>query len=145
MFESQTAAERSPRLRSDAAARPRTIRAKSTNNPQFVHGCDGRSVLMRRRRDVFATLIEALGGEAAVSAATMLSVRRAADAISLAEEYRARALRGEQVVLDDLVRLENAASRAVKALGIKRERADPAPTLAEIIARHNAEAREASA
>jgi hypothetical protein len=75
-----------------------------------------------------------LGGEAVVSAATMLDVRRAADAVSLAEEYRARALRGEPVVLDDLVRLENAASRAVKALGIKRTARDPTPNLADYLA-----------
>lgn len=36
--------------------------------------------------------------------------------------------------MDDLVRLENAASRAVKALGAKRERRDPTPSLHEYLA-----------
>jgi hypothetical protein len=65
----------------------------------------------------------------------MLDVRRAADAVAIAEEYRARALRGETIVLDDLVRLENAASRAVKALGIKSGSArDPTPSLHDYLA-----------
>jgi hypothetical protein len=39
-------------------------------------------------------------------------------------------------VLDDLVRLENAATRAVKALSNKRRPRDAGPTLADIIAEH---------
>jgi hypothetical protein len=124
-----------PTVRNAAASRPRTICARSTNDPRFVDGTDGRSKLMRRRRDLMAIFVEALGGEIAVSAALMLSVRRAADAVSLAEEYRARALRGEQVVLDDLVRLENVAARVVRALGIKPGAEHKAPSLAEHLAR----------
>ena len=142
MVESQVTAELPLTVRNAAAERPRTIRSRSTNDPRFVHGTDGRSVLMRRRRDLFAIYLSALGGEDAVTPATMLDVRRAADAISLAEEYRARALRGEAVVLDDLVRLENAASRSVKLLGIKRTVRDQTPTLAEYLAAHHGEAAE---
>jgi hypothetical protein len=134
MSESQLAADRSPTVRSDAVARPRTICSKATNDPRFVHGVDGRSVLMRRRRDLIAIFVDALGGEGALSAAGMLSVTRAADAVAIAEDHRARALRGEPVVLDDLVRLENAASRAVKALGIKRTARDATPSLHEYLA-----------
>jgi hypothetical protein len=126
--------DRPPTLRSAPAERPRSICSKSTNDPRFVHGVDGRSKLMRRRRDLIALFVAELGGD--VSAAGMLEVIRAADATAIAENYRARALRGEAIVLDDLVRLENAAARAVKALGNKRQPRDGGPTLAEIIAEH---------
>ena len=133
MTDSLAAAERQPTVRSDADERPRTIRSRSTNDPRFVHGTDGRSVLMRRRRDLFAIYLAAFGGEATVSAATMLDVRRAADAVALAEENRARALRGETIVLDDLVRLENAAARAVRALGLKKNTVQPPSRLDAIL------------
>ncbi len=91
---------------------------------------------MPRRRDLIALFVGELGGDANVSRAAMLGVIRAADATAIAEEYRTRALRGEEIVMDDLVRLENTAARAVKALGIKRQSRDAAPTIAEIAARH---------
>lgn len=134
MLETNAAANRPQTFRSAPAARPRTICSKSTNDPRFVHGVDGRSKLMRRRRDLIALFVAELGGD--VSATGMLEVIRAADATAIAENYRARALRGEAIVLDDLVRLENAATRAVKALGNKRQPRDAGPTLAEIIAEH---------
>jgi hypothetical protein len=85
---------------------------------------------MRRRRDLIALFVAELGD---VTPTGMLDVVGAADATAIAETYRARALRGETIVLDDLVRLENAASRAVKALGKRRAR-DMSPTLADIVA-----------
>jgi hypothetical protein len=126
-------AERPPTLRTASAERPRSICSKSTNDPRFVHGVDGRSKLMRRRRDLIALFTAEIGE---VTATGMLEVIRAADATAIAENYRARALRGEAIVLDDLVRLENAAARAVKALANKRQPRDAGPTLAEIIAEH---------
>jgi hypothetical protein len=135
-LETSAVAERPQTVRSDPAGRPRTIRSKSTNDPRFVHGVDGRSKLMRRRRDLIALFVEEFGGESEVSATFMLAVIRAADATAIAENYRARALRGEAIVLDDLVRLENAAVRAVKALSATRQHRDAGPTLADIIAEH---------
>ncbi len=96
---------------------------------------------MRRRRDLIALFVEELGGEANVSQAAMLGVIRAADATAIAEEYRTRALRGEEIVMDDLVRLENTAARAVKALGIKGRQPKPSSPLAAHFA--NPPAREA--
>jgi aspartokinase-like uncharacterized kinase len=58
---------------------------------------------MRRRRDLITLFVADLGGKGSVSQAAMLGVIRAADATAIAEEYRARALRGETSVLDDLV------------------------------------------
>jgi hypothetical protein len=91
---------------------------------------------MRRRRDLIALFVADLGGDESLRPAAMLGVLRAADATALAEEYRARALRSEAIVLDDLVRLENTASRAVKAIGSARARRDTAQSLAEILAEH---------
>ncbi len=119
MLESQPLAKPLSPVRSGRATRPATICNKSTNDPRFVHGADGRSRLMRRRRDLIAIFVADLGGDAAVTPSLMVSVTRAADAVAIAESHRSRALRGEAINLDDLVRVENIASRAVKALGIK--------------------------
>jgi hypothetical protein len=51
---------------------------------------------------------------------------RAAELIALAEAERAKAVRGENVSLDALVRLERLAERALRMLDLdKRERREP--------------------
>jgi hypothetical protein len=64
----------------------------------------------------------------------MTDIARAADLILIAERARADALRGNPVDLGDLTRLEGAADRAVRRLGIKPGAAKPAPSLAEYLA-----------
>lgn len=105
-------------------------RSKITNQPARLAGIDGRSSDARRRRDLILTYTDALGGADKVSAATVNDIVRAVDLVIIAEQARAKALRGADVDLGDLTRLEGAADRAVRRLAIKPGAA-PAMTLAE--------------
>jgi hypothetical protein len=62
-------------------------------------------------------LTRAMGGT--LTDAQRILVQRAAGLNVVAEEARARAMRGEPVDLDELVKLGNLADRAVRALGIQ--------------------------
>jgi hypothetical protein len=62
-----------------------------------------------------------LGGEAALTEAQRVAVRRAAELTVIAEQQRARALRGESVDPLALVRLEGMTARAVRALAIESQ------------------------
>jgi hypothetical protein len=96
-------------------------RSKITNQPARLAGVDGRSTQQRRRRDLIGTYTAALGGSDQVSAASMNDIVRAVDLVIIAEQARAKALRGDKGVdLGDLTRLEGAADRAVRRLGIKQ-------------------------
>jgi hypothetical protein len=94
-------------------------KSRLTNRPTRLAGVDGRSSQSRRRRDLIATYVAALGGADKVSPTAMNDIVRAADLVAIAEKSRADALRGENVDLSALIRLEGAADRAVRRLGIK--------------------------
>jgi hypothetical protein len=89
-----------------------------TNRPTRLDGVDGRSAEGRRRRDLIEGYVAALGGPEKVTAAAMLDVKRAAELVQIAERKRADALRGADIDLGQLIRLEGAVDRAVRRLGI---------------------------
>jgi hypothetical protein len=61
-------------------------------------------------------------------------VDRAATLYALAEDARARRLAGDTVIsLEDVVRVDNAAQRAVRMLGIKSSGKTKCPTLDEYL------------
>jgi hypothetical protein len=99
------------------ASRPQNVRARSTNDPRWLRGIDGRTEIARRRRDLIEALVAALGGKP--SDVAMLDVRRAAELTAIAEEARRQALQGAAVDLAALARIEGTADRAVRRLGIK--------------------------
>jgi hypothetical protein len=78
---------------------------------------DGRTRLQRRIRALRDGYLAALGGT--VSLELRDRCERAAQLVAIAEEARRKALAGG-VDLDDLVRIENASDRAVRALGLYR-------------------------
>jgi hypothetical protein len=100
------------------AATMSKARSRLTNKPTRLIGIDNRSSAGRRRRDLIRSHVDALGGPDKVSPAVMLSVTRAVDLTMIAEQLRAAALRGVAIDMGDLVRLEGAADRAVRRLGI---------------------------
>jgi hypothetical protein len=108
--------------------------SRVTNQPHKLVGIDNRSTRGRRRRDLIRGYIQALGGPEKVSSAVMLDVTRAVDLVLIAEQRRADALRGVEVDMGDLVRLEGAADRAVRRLGIKPGAQPSGPSLADYIA-----------
>jgi hypothetical protein len=97
---------------------PRNLRARVTNESRVLVGVDGHSAEARRFKDLVDGFADALGGEAALTEVQRTAVRRAAELTTLAEQTRARALRGEPVDPLALVRLEGMTARAVRALGI---------------------------
>jgi hypothetical protein len=107
-----------------------------------LESLDGRTVGARRARELARGFQAELGGT--VSATQRFAIERAAALVALAEDARARRLAGDLgVSLEDVVRTDNAAARAVKALGIKP--ADlKVPTLQEHLARRAAERANAS-
>lgn len=91
---------------------------------------------------MIADLVAALGGHERVTAVQMNAVVRAAELAVLASATRARALSGDATVdMEALVRLEGASARAIKALNLPAQAAQPKPpSLADYVASKRAEA-----
>jgi len=117
--------------------------SRITNRPTKLAGIDNRSTDGRRRRDLIRCYVSALGGPDKISPATMNDVTRAADLVALAEKKRAEGLRGVDIDLSDLIRLEGAADRAVRRLAIKPGQKPAGPTLQEYLAARYPAAAEA--
>jgi hypothetical protein len=92
-------------------------RARATNDPAYVSRASSYRAQSRRRRDLVAIFLDALGGTA--TDLQMVQLRKAAELTVAAETLRARVLAGDASDLDTLVKLEGEARRAVRALGIK--------------------------
>jgi hypothetical protein len=91
--------------------------------------------IARRRRELIAVLVQAIGGR--VSPVQLVEIERTASLLILAEDLRAKALRGEDVAIADLSRLEGTADRAIRRLGIKSgAAAAPVQTLQDYLASH---------
>jgi hypothetical protein len=113
-------------------------RAHVTNDPAFLpKRAMGPFAQARRRRDLVDAFTAALGGEDALSAVAAMYVRRAAELLTMAEMARAAMLNGQPTDMLALVRLEGAASRAVRLLGVKI--ATPPPGLQRARARWDAQ------
>jgi hypothetical protein len=94
-----------------------------TNSPLRRRGLDSRSRTGRRRADLIALYSAALGGQDHITEGQLADIVRAAELVAVAEEARFVALTkgGGAVDLVGLVRIEGAADRAVRRLGIKAE------------------------
>jgi hypothetical protein len=91
-----------------------------------LEGLDGRTVAARRAAQLAKGFEAELGGT--LTATQRLAVEQASALAAIAEDAQARRLAGDMAIsLEDLVRATNAATRAVKALGIKPAAAAPAP------------------
>jgi hypothetical protein len=97
----------------------------------------------RRRRELVASFVEALGGR--VSAVQKVEIERCASLLILAEDMRAKAFRGENVSISDLSRLEGTCLRALQRLNLPASGAAsaPVPTLADYLASKQAATEEA--
>lgn len=94
----------------------------------------------RRRKDLVASFVQALGGPARVTPLQLVEIERAASLTLLAQEMRSRALRGEAIEITDLTRLEGTADRAVRRLNIPASGAvAPVMNLHDHVARRAAE------
>jgi hypothetical protein len=118
--------------RGAAAPKPPTNRSALTNDPRTFAGLKLTSPRGRRFRDLLNAFLNRMGNPS--DPIRQADAIAAASAMVIAEDTRARALRGEGVDLDALVRLENTAHRATRKLGIKPSAGPKVPTLAEHLA-----------
>jgi len=105
-----------------------------------VRHLDGRTRAAARARKLVATFEAELANGGILTAQTRIAAERAATLVVLAEDARARRLAGDtKISLEDVVRMDNVAARAIKALGLGRRRPGrPAQTLGEYLAREGA-------
>jgi hypothetical protein len=112
---------------------------------QTLSALDGRTVAAKRTFELIEVFLKDLGGRA--SAGDMLSIRNAAMLVALLEDMASRQLSGEVTDVDQLVRLSNAARRAVAALNLPKSKRQPtgSDALKEHIAKRRAERASAAA
>lgn len=113
--------------------------SKVTNGSKlFLPGCDGRSSLARRARDIFDAFCRDLGGYETLSEAQTQLVRRASMISIKCEEMESRGANGEQIDLDVFGKLTDRLGRTLQRLGIKRVPRDVTPNVADYIKHINA-------
>jgi hypothetical protein len=133
----------------DAATRPpgrKTVpqrgdrrhgRSKQTNGSQLLPGVDGRSVWVRRCRDVIASHLSDLGGPDNTSAAERSIVRRAAVLTTELEQMEVRFALAEQASPADIdlyARVSANLRRLLEAIGLERRTKDVGgPTLGDLL------------
>jgi hypothetical protein len=111
------------------------LRARVTNNPSFLAGTVTPRAQARRHRDIVRILLKAIGPE--VTDLMLIAVKRAAELTLASEHARAVLLTSSSIGPNDLemlTRLEGAALRAVRALGIRDNGAKPHIPLREQLA-----------
>jgi hypothetical protein len=118
------------------AKRSRHMRGKT--RLRTIQALDGRTLAAKRAHELAQGFVCELGGT--ITASQRLAIERAAALAALSEDAQARRLSGSpDITLEDLVRIDNAAMRAVKALGIKPAAAPKPSILAEHLAGRAAE------
>jgi hypothetical protein len=124
------AATKSSAGRSASATAPPTSRSATTNKP--LRRANGNTAAGRRVRDLYRAFMAHLGnpGDTIVQA----NVLNAAELTAAAENERAKLLAGDGDV-EQIIRLENLASRAVRRLGVQPSAARPGAKLDEHLAR----------
>jgi hypothetical protein len=105
---------------------------------------DGRSVWMRRFKDVFRIHVQDLGGDDAVSEAERSICRRAATITTMLEKIEFEMALAEGDVsafrVDQYQRLSGTLNRLLKTIGLDRKSKDITPTLADYLKQRAAEA-----
>ena len=125
--------------RSIAVAAPLSSRARSVELPSRQRSrrtnrpiAAGNSSTSRRVRDLTAAFLSALGNP--VDIALQAQAVAAAEMTAIAELMRERTLQGDEVDLVQLVRLQGAADRATRKLGLDAHKREPAgPSLQEYL------------
>lgn len=107
-----------------------TTRSRLTNGRElFLADVDGRSREARRYRDVYAGLMQHLGGEDHASEAKRHLAKRAAALIVWAEREEARLAQGEPLDVAGYTTAINALRRLLGDLGLEPTARDVTPSL----------------
>jgi hypothetical protein len=116
-----------PRPVDDPSVAPRKGRSKVTNGKVLIAGVDQRSPWVRRAKDILASHISDLGGEANTSAAQRSLARRVAVLTTALEQLEARFAAAGEASIADLEcygRGLNTLRRAFQTLGLERRPRD---------------------
>jgi hypothetical protein len=107
---------------------------KTEGKPEPAYRKPNQTRAGRLRQEMTAGYIEALGGLDRISSIQAENIMRAVDLMMLAKTARAELAVGRQTI-NNVVKLENSADRAVRRLGIKPGApASPAPSLQAYLA-----------
>jgi hypothetical protein len=122
-------AQNSSADRPQIAAGSLPVRRQVARRKVGLSSLDGRSTAYKRARQIAAELERGFGGE--VTQLQRQAIERAALMTVIAEDLAARRLRGEAVSLDELLRAEGVARRAVRAVLAEcpTKPAEPSPGL----------------
>jgi hypothetical protein len=97
----------------------------SNGSATFLDGADGRSVLARRYRDIFAQLCADMGGDPSEAQAAI--ARRAATIAVWCEQAEAGLARGEKLDIGAFTTAANSLRRLLADLGLERRARDVTP------------------
>lgn len=118
-------------------ARSNRSRSRVSNGSALLPGVDGRSLWVRRCRDVIEAHISDLGGTENTSEAERSLVRRAAVLTTELERLETRFATAGEAKPDDIDLYSRVASnmrRLLEAVGLRRRARDLTPSLAEYLA-----------
>lgn len=118
---------------------PSKVRSKITNDPSQRHG---RSAEARRVKDLFAGYSSALGNP--VDAPTTALILAAAEAVTISEIARRDCIAGKTDI-NQVIRAEGAANRALKRLGLAKPALPPRKSLIEKLTEQEAVRKAAEA
>jgi hypothetical protein len=108
--------------------------SKVTNGSKlFLPGCDGRSAIARRARDIFDAFCRDLGGHDQLSEAQTQLVRRASMISIKCEEMESRGASSQSIDLDVFGKLTDRLGRTLQRLGIKRVLKNITPSVADYV------------
>lgn len=107
------------------SVRSKFRRSRSTSALHLLPHLDGNSSVGRRFADIALALAGELGGVAMLSEASKVQIRQAAALTIKIEAMQAGLIRGDDVDLEAYTRMSNALTRTLRALGVKRQVAQP--------------------
>ncbi|MBB3288757.1 MULTISPECIES: hypothetical protein [unclassified Rhizobium] len=110
------------------------------NGKALLDGVDGRSVLMRRVREILAQLTVDMGGDP--SEAKMIIARRATTIAVWCEAQEALLANGNEFDISEFTTATNALRRLLADIGLERKAKDITPTLEKYLSQQYSEAAE---
>jgi hypothetical protein len=113
------------------------LRGNVSARSLFVDG-DGRTPWARRYRDLVGLLCDDAGSVETLTELKLSLIRRAAALIVECERMENALANGETVDVDLLARLSSHVRRISESIGLDRVKRDVTPTIAELVAKHNA-------
>jgi len=112
-------------------ARKKKGRSRVSNGRDIFRNVDGRSMVVRRYRDICAAVLSDQGSD--VSESRLQLIRRFAGIAVLAEETEAKLANGQPVDISDYSTLCSTLVRISTRIGLNRRALDVTPTVEEYV------------